>query len=130
MSAEHGNGIPIKLKVALPMRGRENSSMDWILHPAFKGVFIKHLLTGDDTEGRLSLHLVKVEPGCFLAEHQHENQLELHEVLQGKGTCRLGEQSADYVPGTLAVIPVGSLHEVAANKQGLLLKATFTPALL
>lgn len=130
MKAAHQNDTYIQLSVALPVRAEEARSVAWAPHPTFKGVHLKHLITGAETDGRLSLHLVKVEPGCALAKHQHHHELEIHEVLQGKGACQSGEQCADYVPGTLAVIPLGSPHEVAASEQGLLLKAIFTPALL
>jgi quercetin dioxygenase-like cupin family protein len=118
------------LNLALPMRSGSASSAVWNPHPSFKGVHLMHIITGEDTDGRLSLHLVKVEPGCSLEEHRHEDQLELHEVLQGQGECRVEGRHVAYVPGALAVIPKGSRHDVVAGENGLHIKAVFTPALL
>ena len=102
----------------------------WGAHPTFPGVFLKHLVRGDDTEGRLSCHLVKIEPGKVIGEHLHEGTWELHEVIQGKGRCVLGGRIVNYEPGMTAVIPSDVAHEVKAAHDGLILYATFAPALL
>ncbi|KMY65832.1 hypothetical protein AAU61_20400 [Desulfocarbo indianensis] len=102
----------------------------WAAHPQFAGVSLQHLITGSHSQGRFSLHLVRVEPGRALGEHRHPEQWELHEVLKGRGSCRLADHVADYRPKTLALIPPGSLHQVNAGPQGLLIKALFVPALL
>ncbi len=130
MSSEDSYDLSNQLKLALFGRAKDDSNEVWIPHPQFKGVYLKHIITGTDTDGSLSLHLVKVDPDCALAEHQHMGQLELHEVIQGEGVCRLEEQTVIYVPGTLTVIPLGSRHEVTAGAPGLFLKAIFTPALV
>ena len=122
--------IEQSLNLALPVRSGPASRTVWNPHPKFKGVHLMHIITGADTDGRLSLHLVKVEPECSLEEHCHQDQLELHEVLQGEGECRVEGRHVVYVPGTLAVIPMGSRHEVVAGVNGLHIKALFTPALL
>ena len=105
-------------------------SLEWIAHPAFAGVFMKHLVKGEETDGRLSCHMVKVEGGRELGLHRHDGQLELHEVINGEGTGFLGEREIGYAPGRMTIIPQGVPHKVQAGPDGLVLLAKFVPALL
>ncbi len=117
-------------RVALAERLERGEDKPWNNHPAFTGVRLKHLVTGKDTAGGMSCHLVDVAPGCALGLHTHETQWEQHQVLSGSGEANLGAGSVAYAPGVLAVIPRGQRHEVQAGSQGLRLLATFFPALL
>ena len=54
---------------------------DWNEHRAFKGVFLKHLVKGEDTGGKFSCHPVKVESGCEIGEHVHADKWELGEFV-------------------------------------------------
>ncbi|WP_459924886.1 AraC family ligand binding domain-containing protein [Desulfatiferula olefinivorans] len=56
--------------------------------------------------------------------------MELHEVIDGNGTCRLKDEVVDYRSGTMAVIPVGEHHRVEAGDDGLTLLAKFVPSLV
>lgn len=105
-------------------------NIPWNPHPSFSGVFLKHLVSGQATDGQLSCHLVKVEPGKVLETHIHDQQWELHEVMGGQGKALLDEREVPYAPGTMAVIPRGVNHRVQAGEDGLLLCAKFFPALL
>ena len=109
---------------------RPAADIPWTAHPVFAGVTLKHLVTGADTDGALSCHLVRLEPGAKLASHVHDGQWELHEVVAGSGRAGLGDAAADYLPGVAAVIPRGLAHEVTAGESGLCLYAKFFPALL
>ena len=102
----------------------------WVPHPSFEGVHLKHLIKGADTGGQLSCHLVRVEPGKALQSHTHEGQWELHEVVEGQGTARLGETEIPYHPGRMTVIPQNAPHSVQAGDQGVVLLAKFFPALV
>ncbi|MCL2147946.1 MAG: AraC family ligand binding domain-containing protein [Methanomassiliicoccaceae archaeon] len=102
----------------------------YVPHKAFKGVYLKHLVTGGMTEGRISSHLVKVEPFCGLELHTHPEQVEVHEVIQGSGECRIADREVAYAPGTVEAIPMGVPHKVTAGKEGLYILAKFSPALL
>ncbi|SDK90082.1 Cupin domain-containing protein [Maridesulfovibrio ferrireducens] len=106
------------------------SDLGWNPHPAFEGVYIKHLVPGSKTEGLLSCHMVRIDPGCKLETHTHENQWELHEVIKGDGDALLEEKTMDYHPGRSAVIPKGKTHSVRAGQNGLTLLAKFFPALM
>jgi len=98
-------------------------------HPAFAGVFLRCLVPGRETGGALSLHLVRVAPGCRLDAHVHEGQWEVHRVEAGNGVAVIDGKQAEYRPGVAAVIPKGARHEVRAGDQGLVLYAEFAPAL-
>ncbi len=106
------------------------SDVEWAEHPKFKGVYLKHMIKGEDTDGLFSSHLVKIDPNCCLENHCHENQLELHEVIEGYGSCILLEESFNYHLGKMAVIPKGEDHMVQADEHGLILLAKFFPAIL
>jgi quercetin dioxygenase-like cupin family protein len=106
------------------------AELAWKEHPKFQGVFLKHLIQGAVSAGQLSCHLVRLNPHCALETHIHEKQWELHQVVAGEGDCLLNEKSITYKSGCLALIPPGAKHRVAAGDQGLLLLATFSPALL
>ena len=102
----------------------------WNRHPQFNGVQLKHLVKGGDTEGRLSCHMVRIDPGAILEEHTHENQWELHEVIEGEGKFLLDAKEASYYPGCVGIIPQGTRHKVIAGRSGMVLLAKFFPALL
>lgn len=118
-----------KSAIALPEALVDAGALPWEPHPAFPGVAMKHLVLGRDTGGGLSCHLVRVDPGAVLPEHDHPGNTELHRVLDGSGACRSGCMDIDYVPGAMAVIPPGRRHSVAAGVRGLTLLAQFCPAL-
>ncbi len=105
-------------------------AINWVAHPSFEGVYLKHLIRGADTEGQLSCHMVKIDPGCTLETHTHAEQWELHEVIGGEGLGMLAEKALSYKAGQITVIPCGTPHAVTAGDQGLVLLAKFFPALL
>jgi len=108
----------------------EITMIEWNEHSLFKGVYLKHLIKGIDTEGSLSCHLVKVNPGCILDTHVHIGKLEIHSILEGNGNCIIGERATEYVSGTVSIIPADTTHKVIAGNEGLFMLATFSPALL
>lgn len=118
-------------RLAAPETDKDLGSLPWNPHPRFAGVALRHLLTGAETGGALSAHLVRIEAGCRLEAHAHEASLELHEVLRGQGVCSLGGRNTDYRPGVCGLIPAGLVHSVRAHaEEDLHLLATFAPALL
>ncbi len=102
----------------------------WNAHPTFRGVFLKHLVKGENTDGKFSCHLVKVKAGCEISEHVHENQWELHEVVDGTGRGVLANKEISYELGVSIVIPKGVKHKVIAGEEDLYLLAKFVPALV
>ncbi|MDO9549705.1 MAG: cupin [Methanoregula sp.] len=105
-------------------------SLSWNPHPKFAGVFLWHLGTGKDTGGHLSLHHVRIDPGCTIGDHSPTGQLEIHDVLMGEGTCTLAGTVLSCIPGVVGVMPADQVHRVEAGDNGLLLLATFVPPLV
>lgn len=123
--------LPGAARLATPERDDDLCALPWKQHPTFRGVALKHLVTGADTNGALSAHLVRIEAGCRLDEHIHTGSLELHEVVRGAGTCALAGKSVPYAPGACGLIPAGVPHCVRADAgEDLYILAKFAPALL
>ena len=101
----------------------------WNAHPTYQGVYLKHLILGNNTGNQLSYHIVKIEPNCILDTHLHDGKIEIHEVVAGNGTMILDGNEITYTVGQICVIPANMLHSVIAGKDGLILFAKFTPAL-
>ncbi len=106
------------------------SELIWNEHPVFKGVFLKHLITGSQTNNQLSSHLVKINPGSQIGTHNHIGKTEIHEVVEGSGFCTVEESEHKYIPGTVVIIPADLDHQVTADENGLVIMAKFFPALL
>lgn len=109
---------------------KETESVAWTPHPAFAGVSMKHLVTGADTNGTSSVHLVRVNPDCCIGDHIHKGKTEIHHVVAGDGRCLLEGREIAYAEGVVAVIPADCPHSVVAGDPGLFLLAVFSPALL
>lgn len=105
-------------------------TLSWNPHPKFSGVSLRHLVTGSETGGRLSLHHVRIDPGCSIGDHMHPGQVEIHDVIAGSGTCRLEGKELQYRPGILGIMPADRVHRIDAGPDGLLLLATFSPPLV
>jgi quercetin dioxygenase-like cupin family protein len=108
----------------------ETEEIPWNKHATFSGVYLKHLVKGDQTEEKFSCHLVKVEAGCELGEHIHANNWEIHEIAAGTAVGYLEGNEMAYAPGTTAIIPAGSKHRVVAGDCDLYIRAKFIPALV
>ena len=104
--------------------------LNWNKHSSYDGVFLKHIVTSKFTNGKFSCHLVKVQAGCEISEHVHQNNWELHEVVAGDATGYLADKRISYVIGTTIVIPEGEKHRVVAGEKDLYLLAKFIPALV
>jgi len=119
-----------KDRIVLTDNEKDSSALAWAPHASFAGVFMKHLVTGSETGGRLSIHHVRIDPGCAIGGHTHAGMVEIHDVLAGSGTCMLDKKEIRYVCGTLGVMPADTLHRIDAGAEGLLLLATFSPPLV
>ena len=105
-------------------------TLPWNPHPKFEGVFLRHLVTGNDTGGRMSLHHVRISPGCAIGDHTHAGQVEFHDVITGDGVCILAGKQIPYKPGIIGVMPADTVHRVDAGDRGMLILATFVPPLV
>ncbi|MDR1912821.1 MAG: cupin domain-containing protein [Helicobacteraceae bacterium] len=99
----------------------------WQNHSKFSGVFIKNLFGAKESDKRLSVAIVKVEPNCEIGEHFHEGEAELHEVIFGKGRATIENASVEYKAGVVSLIPAKVIHSVKAGDSGLILLAKFAP---
>lgn len=111
----------------LDIRGkrRDVAPLPWGEHKNFSGVFLKNIVTADDTDGAFTCHLVRIEPGCAIGLHAHADSVELHEVVAGEGVCVTPEGEIPYTPGVMAIMPQHAPHEVKAGGEGLCLLAKF-----
>ncbi len=112
-----------------PAQRTQLQELPWHEHKQFADVFLKHVITSNDTEGQFSCHLVRIAPNKSIGLHTHEQQVELHEVIQGSGTCIMANNQLQYTPGVIAIMPRSALHQVNAGDNGMLLFAKFIPAL-
>lgn len=117
-------------KIVYLEKEADTKNLGWNAHATFKGVFLKHLVKGEDTGGKFSCHLVKVESNCEIGEHIHKDKWELHEIIDGEGKGILAEKEIPYKPGVSVVIPEGVKHKVIAGEEDLYLLAKFVPALI
>ena len=83
-----------------------------------------------ESGGHISLHHVRIDPGCAIGDHAHAGQVEIHDALAGNGSCTLAGTVISYNPGVVGVMPADQVHRVEAGDQGLLLLATFSPPLV
>ncbi len=97
----------------------------WNKHKDFEGVFIKHLITAEQTAGLFTCHLIRLDPHGVIRLHSHPTSIELHEVAQGSGVCLVYGEEIPYTPGTLGVMNRNAPHEVRAGADGLCLFAKF-----
>jgi len=108
----------------------ESDKKEWYEHPACKGVFLKDLVTGEDTGGEFSYHLVRVEKNSEVMDHDHETQWEFNRIIGGKGVFLIGDKEVVIAPGQTFVTPPGIHHTVSAYDDELSLLAVFVPALV
>lgn len=111
-------------------RKTQISELNWNKHAKFDGVYIKHLIKGSDTNGTLSCHIVKIEANCTIDEHIHGGKIEVHEVIEGSGTCFLANKLITYSIGSVALMPADVIHKITAGNDGMYILAKFSPALL
>ena len=116
-------------KLQFPGYEKSLSELGWAKHPVFEGVELKHIVTSEQTGGKFSFHLVRIEPHKKIGSHIHEEQLETHEVITGSGACINGCGEIEYSPGTVSIFQPRISHEVTAGPEGLCLFAKFFPAL-
>ncbi|MEW6104593.1 MAG: LuxR C-terminal-related transcriptional regulator [bacterium] len=110
-----------KGKVVCLDKEQEIGILQWNAHPAFKGVFFKHLIKAESTNSKFSCSLVRIDAGYEISEHIHEDRWELHEIISGIGKGILKDKEIQYAPHISVVIPEGIKHKVIADKEDLYL---------
>lgn len=108
----------------------DSKSLPWNEHSTFKGVYLKHLVTGGMTGGKLSCHLIHIKAGHAIGDHVHPDKYELHETISGRASADVNGKPFVYEPGVISVIPEGIQHRIVADREDVYLLARFFPALL
>jgi quercetin dioxygenase-like cupin family protein len=116
-------------KVIFPGRDLDVAKLPWYEHPAFKGVFLKNLVTAADTKGAFSCHIVKIRKGSVVAEHSHNSEWEFNEALEGIGSFIINGKNYVCKPGISYATPPGMPHIVSAPEEDVYILAKFVPAL-
>ena len=106
------------------------AEIPWCPHSRWAGVFLKDLVTGKETDGKLSYHLVRINPDCEVGDHGHRTQWEWNLIISGNGVFVLGDKEVTIMPGQSFVAPPGIHHIVSAGDEELLVLAIFSPALV
>lgn len=104
---------------------KDTGQIPWNEHKDFPGVFLKNIVTGDETGGLFTCHLVRIEPNGTIGLHTHAASVELHEVVDGSGICMTECGDIAYSAGSMAVLACNSAHEIKAGREGLCLFAKF-----
>jgi quercetin dioxygenase-like cupin family protein len=116
-------------KIVIPEKAVDAAKLPWYEHPGFKGVFLKDLVTAEDTKGAFSCHIVKVTMGCEVGEHYHNAEWEFNEVLEGSGSFIINGKKFACKAGFSYATPPGVTHSVSAPGEDIYLLAKFVPAL-
>lgn len=116
-------------RLALSEAAVDFAAVPWVAHPTFAGVELKQLVSGAQTDGKFSFHLVRIAHNGQIGQHTHPTQLETHEVIAGSGFCLRDGQKIAYKPGIICLLPAAAPHLVQAGPDGLYLFAKFIPAL-
>lgn len=116
-------------KIVFPGKEVAAAKLPWYVHPNFRGVYLKDLVTAADTKGAFSCHVVKIEKGFEVGEHDHKAEWEFNEVLSGDGSMVVDGKKVACGPGFSYVTPPGISHIVSATGDDIYMLAKFVPAL-
>lgn len=111
--------------IIMPDLKNEAVDIPWYSHPEWKGIFLKNLISSEETSGKFSYHIVKILDNCKVMDHTHEDQWELNFVLMGKGTFILDNVEYPIKQGQVFATPPGYHHDVSARDGDLSLVAVF-----
>jgi quercetin dioxygenase-like cupin family protein len=116
--------------VFFPGLKTEEIPRSWYSHHKCKGVFLKDLVTGKETAGTFSYHIVHIAKDCEVKDHDHEMQWEWNLVISGRGVFVIGDKEVTMVPGQTFVTPPKIHHAVKAGDEDVSFMALFVPALV
>jgi quercetin dioxygenase-like cupin family protein len=104
--------------------------LDWNPHPHFSGVFLKHLVKGDSSDGKFSCHLIRIKDGFEIGEHVHDGKWEFINVVGGVGKGEIAGKVIVCELGVSMVVPENVKHRIIAGNGDVYLLAKFIPALI
>jgi quercetin dioxygenase-like cupin family protein len=85
-------------------------------------------LTGEHTDGRLTVVEVTIPPGRMCPPHVHHREEETFVVLDGHATFYIGEQQVEAGPGDMIVGTRDLPHHFQAGDEGARLLFLLTPS--
>ena len=106
------------------------TDLEWNPHPSFTGVFLKHLVKGDSSDGKFSCHLIRIKDGFEIGEHVHDGKWEFINVVGGVGKGEIAGKEIVCELGVSLVVPENVKHRIVAGNGDVYLLAKFIPALL
>nr|WP_319538250.1 cupin domain-containing protein [uncultured Methanospirillum sp.] len=115
--------------VVFPDHKEDINKKSWYTPPGWVGVSLKDIITGKDTGGAFSYHLVRITRHCEVPSHVHDTEWEWNVILNGNGSFVIQEKETQVVIGETYVTPPGISHTVKAGNSDLVITATFVPAL-
>jgi len=117
-------------KIIFPSDEIDAKKLKWYEHPESKGTFLKDLVPGKDTGGAFSCHIIRVNKGCEVGQHIHEDQWEFNEILDGNGIYIYENKEVRFGAGFSFATPPGVRHALIAEVEDLYLLAKFIPGLV
>lgn len=130
MDQKHMGELFEKGAVLFPGFETGGTEIPWSPHSKWGGVFLKDLVTGKDTDGQISYHIVRITADCEVGDHDHKTQWEWNLIISGNGVFVIGDKEVTIEPGQTFVTPPGIHHIVSAGDEDLMVLAIFTPALV
>jgi quercetin dioxygenase-like cupin family protein len=118
-----------KTTIFFPEQVVHADDMPWYSPPGWKGVFLKDLIGENQTYGKFSYHLVRVQENCEVPLHSHDTQWEWNAILGGNGTFILNKKEISVSKGQTFVTPPGVSHIIRAGNRDIVLLAMFVPPL-
>lgn len=115
--------------VVFPDHQEDINKKSWYTPPGWVGVSLKDIITGKDTDGAFSYHLVRIAKRSEVPSHAHDTQWEWNVILNGNGSFVIQEKEMQVTIGETYATPPGVSHTVKAGNRELVLTATFVPAL-
>ncbi|PWR69842.1 cupin domain-containing protein [Methanospirillum lacunae] len=122
-------GCLIRGRLSFLITKRISTKNPGIPPPGWVGVSLKDIITGKETGGAFSYHLVKITRHCEVPSHDHETQWEWNVILKGTGSFVIQEKETQVTTGETYVTPPGISHTVKAGNSELVITAVFVPAL-
>lgn len=104
-------------------------NLSWQPHPFAEGVKIKPLVTKRDDDLNVSCILVNIPAGVEIAEHTHEEQVDILYPLEGSAEMFVeGIGTFALKPGVVVRVPKGAKHRIFNVIEELIIYDVFHPA--
>jgi quercetin dioxygenase-like cupin family protein len=115
--------------IIFPKYSTDANSKPWYNPPGWNGVFLRDLITENETRGKFTYHLVRIQDHCEVPKHDHATQWEFNLILSGNGQFLFGNEKIPIKIGQTYITPPGTNHTVQAKTRDLVLLALFIPAM-